>query len=277
MNSLAERIEAQGYVREEACSSQITSIYPVSRVIWANQTAFAEAILAECPGLGKTLFLDNEVQSAALDEARYHECLVHPAMTSATNKRRVLVVGGGEGATVREVLKWPEVQQIVWVDIDEELVLACKEHLQWAPEVYDNPRVSYIPKDIREVLEETTDQFDVILIDLPDPDISANPDSPEVLQNVAFWQGIQRCLAPRGVFATHTGPVRESDGFHWMCRTASLAGLDMSRASRYHTVMSSFQDDWGFLLSCAPQFGEEFPFSPRFLRPSAYWYSFQWP
>jgi spermidine synthase len=276
--TLAERVQAQGYVCEDACSSNITSIYPVQHVYWAKQTPYAEAILAECPGLGKTLFLDNEVQSSASDEARYHECLVHPAMVSAQRRNRVLIVGGGEGATLREVLLWPDVEHVLWVDIDVELVNACRQHLKWASEeVYTDPRVVYRGEDIRTVLAENHQGFDVILIDLPDPDISKAPDSPKVLQNVEFWRGIKRCLAPGGVFATHTGPVRPSDGYDWFVFAANEAGLSMDRCTKYHTVIPSFQDDWGFLLSCAPKYGEEFPFTAKFLTPSAFRYIFMWP
>ncbi len=197
------------YLREEACSSDIVSLYPIQRVLWQKKTPFADAVIAEVPTLGACLFLDGEIQSSAADEDIYHECLVHPAMSAAYRRNRILIVGGGEGATVREVLKWSDVGHVDWVDIDGEVVEACKEHLKWGQaEAYTDARVSYYASDIRQFLQSTSTKYDVILLDLPDPDPEANPVDPEVLMNAEFWVSVGAHLAENGVWATHCGPVR---------------------------------------------------------------------
>jgi spermidine synthase len=98
------------------------------------------------------LFLDKELQSASYDENIYHETLVHPALNCLTHiqNKRVLVIGGAEGATVREVLKWGDsISRVDWVDIDAKLVEVCKRHLQYADaELYNHELVSFYAQDI---------------------------------------------------------------------------------------------------------------------------------
>ncbi len=274
-SELQKDIEAVGFVSEAACSSEIISLYPIERVCWAAKTEFAEAIIAEVPGFGKTLFLDKEIQSAEADEAIYHETLVHPVMLSAPCRHRVLVIGGGEGATVREVLKWSDVQKVVWIDIDGELVEACKEHLKWGIDPLPT-HVTFKAMDIHDFFKVNQEQFDVILIDLPDPDISESPTAESTLQNLRFWRGLNRTLAPTGVFATHCGPIRFShgtdNGINWVRKAARLANCRVEGASEFHTVIPSFQDDWAFIMSCprAPFPAQGLPFSVRFMTPQAY-------
>jgi spermidine synthase len=263
-----------GYIQENACSSDIVSLYPITEIVWKQKTPFADAVIAECPGLGRTLFLDNEVQSSESDEDIYHECLVHPAMSAVTVPKRVLVVGGGEGATVREVLKWTSMESVDWVDIDGDLVEACQIHLGWAPTCKTDPRVSFYPTDIREFLARTNKVYDVILIDLPDPDPEEDPADPECLQNVEFWRQIRSHSC--GVIATHCGPVRRKgpSGYRWFRSVAGQAGIDF--AHPYHAVIPSFQDDWGFCMTAPPTL-QSLPFPVRFLTEKAFRYVFEWP
>ncbi len=273
-------IEAVGQIRENACSSEIISYYPVKRVLWAKRTEFAEAVIAEVPSLGKCLFLDQEIQSAEQDEAIYHECLVHPVMMAAPRHSKVLVIGGGEGATVREVMKWSDVEKVVWIDIDGELVKACREHLDWVPTgVYEDPRVSYKAMDIRIFLKENKDLFDVIIIDLPDPDISLSNRDSDNLQNLEFWRGIKRSLAFDGIFASHVGPTEyftEKNGYSWTIDTAMEAGIPVN-PGKYHMFIPSFQSDWSFLMSHKPRFDKPLPEGLRFLNIPTLKYIFQWP
>lgn len=273
-------IERDGWIREAACSSEIVSMYPVSRVLWAKKTKYAEAVLAICPGLGKTLFLDNEIQSAERDEHIYHECLVHPVMTAAPSRQKVLIVGGGEGATVREVLKWADVEKVMWIDIDKELVNACQEHLGWLPEeLRKDKRVIYKGMDIRDFLKLNEEHYNVVILDLPDPDIRLSVRDPENLQNLDFWRGLRKSMSWDAVFATHVGPTRMPDEpcpFEWTMEGAKEAGISVN-PGKYHAVIPSFQNDWSFLMSCKPRLDRNIPDNCRFLTPSSYRYIFTWP
>jgi spermidine synthase len=244
------------WIREEACSSDVVTWYPVEKVIWKGVTEFQDVVIADVPYFGRCLFLDNEIQSAEVDEDIYHECLVHPAMSAAmqttqTSPLRVLVIGGGEGATVREVLRWDTcVSHITWVDIDGELVRACREHLQWAPaEMYENPKVTYFPMDIRVFFEVCADRFDVILVDLPDPDPAGDE-----LQDGEFWRQVVAHLTATGVVATHTGPIRRRgpSGMTYALEQCEAAGMP-NTPFPYHAAIASFQDDWGFCLFAPEQ------------------------
>lgn len=286
-------MNTQWYFEENACSSDIRSLYPVSHVYWSKTTPFAKALIAECPGLGKTLFLDHEIQSSAYDEDIYHECLVHPVMASVPSgcRKRVLVIGGGEGATVREVLRWSDVEHVDWVDIDGDLVAACRAHLGWVSEtVYTDSRVTYYSEDIRSFFQRGCSEhvhpydnpYDIVIVDLPDPDVEMSCMEDNCLMNLSFWTNIQsRFLAPGGAIVTHCGPVSrntEESGMHWIHHVTHKAGIIMTNEGKYHAVIPSFQDDWAYWMSCPPVF--ELPTSVssslRFLTEKAYRYIFQW-
>jgi len=143
------------------------------------------------------LFLDGIAQSAEHDEFIYHESLVHPAMLLHPNPRSVCIVGGAEGATIREVAKYQNVSRIVMVDIDEELVNVCKQHLQsWSNGAYEDPRLQLHIGDGRKFLEQAEETFDVILVDLNDP----TEDSPAIyLFTQEFYQLVYRRLGKEGI------------------------------------------------------------------------------
>jgi spermidine synthase len=268
------------YMREEACSSEIVSMYPLQQILWKQRTDYAEAVIAEVPRLGTCLFLDREIQSSSSDEDIYHECLVHPVMMSVPSgtRNRVLVIGGGEGATVREVLKWSDVEFVDWVDIDGQVVEACREHMKWGQDAaYTDPRVTYYAEDIRIFLERTEKYWDVIIIDLPDPDPTESPLHCEVLMGYRFWRQIKDHLATGGAWVTHTGPVRRKgpSGADFLQRATAMADFYTTDHTPYHAMIPSFQDDWGYMMNCRPIF-KPLEFPVRFLTLHAYRYIFQW-
>ncbi len=274
-------MESKGnqFLEEDSCSSNIVSLYRVDSIVWSERTKYAEAVLADIKGLGRCLFLDKEIQSASEDEDIYHECLVHPVMMAATSREKVLVIGGGEGATVREVLKWQDVSHVDWVDIDGEVVEACKKYLPWSQEAaYTDPRVHFVAEDIRSFFKRTDTKYNVIIIDLPDPDPEENPLNVDCLLNRAFWQSVQTHLTKGGVWVSHTGPVRRRgpSGAKFIRRATAMADICSLHMTEYHAVIPSFQDDWGWIMSCRSQWCT-LPFPTRFLNYKSFNYIFQWP
>lgn len=270
---------------ETACSADTSSSYSIERCLWAGKTAFGEVVIAKSPVYGKMLFTDGELQSAESDEKIYHEHLVHPIMnaTAGVKEKRVLVVGGGEGATAREVLKWSPtlLKQVVWVDIDQDLVNLCKEHLQYAKTVYDDARLKFICMDARKFLAENTELFDIIILDLPDPDVEYLKEYPEEeeLYSVAFWNLVKKNLSPNGQIATHTGPVSPGkDKGKWR---AGLAWIeDVAKApnsAAYHVNIPSFQSEWGFWMSLTPSHMSRFPEGAFIMDGFAQLQAFSWP
>lgn len=225
----------------EVSESDTRTSYPVSNVVWEGKTNACESvILADSLVFGRMLFLDGELQSASADEHIYHEALVHPAMAGAGTNQRVLVVGGGEGATVREVLRWVP-DHVDWVDIDEELVTLCKEHLRWGSHVFRDPAVHFHAADIRTVLPELG-LYNVIILDLPDPDGDTG-----YLYSDAFWTDINGHLAPDGRLVTHCGPVRPFGNIGAGYQRLRPV-LPMLYSQFYSQMIPSFQSEWGFIL-----------------------------
>jgi spermidine synthase len=242
----------------EVSESDTRTVYQLAQRVWEGSTKFCEKVLiADSPVYGRMLFLDGETQSASADEHIYHETLVHPAMAAHGAPARVLVVGGGEGATVREVLRWPTVTRVDWVDIDGELVDLCREYLEWAPAVYDDPRVRLMRQDIGEALP-ALGTYDVIVVDLPDPD-GGFP----YLYTSLFWEDMRAHLAPTGHLVTHVGPVRPfgNVGEGWQ-RVRWNFGAESTRGCFYSTCIPSFQGEWGFWTWGAQGQSHSFEFAP---------------
>ncbi len=176
----------------------------VGRVLAQGETPYQTYLLYESRGFGKVLMLDAEVQSTERDEYIYHEALVHPAMLAHPEPREVLVVGGGEGATLREVLKHPTVRRAVMVDIDEELVEVARAHMpEWHQGAFDDPRTELVFADARAWLESQKGRFDVIVLDLTDPVGRENP--AKLLYTREFYALVAKRLAPGGVVVTQAG------------------------------------------------------------------------
>jgi spermidine synthase len=159
---------------------------------------------------------------------------------------KVLVVGGGEGATVREVLRWSNVE-VDWVDIDGELVELCERYLNWAPGVRRDPRVHFYAEDICTFLTKKGN-YDVIILDLPDPDGDTG-----YLYSTAFWMDLSAHLVVGGRLVTHVGPVSPvaspgpfGPGYIRVRSLAAVAGLSFLPTGFYRIGIPSFQGDWGF-------------------------------
>ena len=268
-NELMRHLTNNTYT-ESACSADTRTLYNLNTVLWAGSTpSCEEVVIATNPEYGMCLFLDKEIQSSSSDEAIYHEHLVHPVLnaTAAKPAKNVLIVGGGEGATAREVLKWSDssVASVAWVDIDGPLVTLCRRHMAYATDdVYNDPRLTYTAADIRTFLAATETQYDVILLDLPDPDTdSLRHGNADELYSAAFFELIRSHLAAEGVVATHCGPVlpggdpeKRRAGLSWIQETA--VGITAT-GSAYRVYIPSFQGDWGFWMSTPPSSTASFP------------------
>ena len=277
-----------GSYAENAVSADNVTIYKINDCYWAGSSPYCEEIvIAKSPVYGNVLFLDRELQSAQSDEALYHEHLVQPVMnaTADVREKRVLIVGGGEGATAREVLKWSpdSVKEVVWVDIDGGLVELCRRYLGWADDhVYNDSRLTYYAEDIRSFFSSDKSQYDVIILDLPDPDCDDLKKSDEdesgnyLLYGYQFMSHVRNHLrGPRAV-VSHCGPIRpgEMEGIHWMMRAGGHG-----HGFAYHTVIPSFQGAWGFWMSVAPRtFDTSYPASKMHIMDGeAQTTAFLWP
>lgn len=153
---------------EELCSDSVKSSYPYDDVIVSKRTSVQKVDLLRSSEYGKMLFLDGEGQSSSLDEGMYHEMLVHPILTSVSRAKSVLIIGGGEGATLREVVKYKNLEKIVMVDYDAELIEIFKKHCpEYSAGAYEDPRVELRIESIWDYLKNDV-KFDVVICDLND-------------------------------------------------------------------------------------------------------------
>lgn len=169
----------------------------VKETLYSGRSEYQHIEVLDTEALGRTLTLDGIFMTSEGDEHYYHEMLVHPAMNTAPRRRRVLVLGGGDGGTVREILRHPDVEEVVMVEIDEQVVQVCKEHLPTIGTAWDDPRLELRFEDaIEYVTAKDVDPFDVVFLDGTDP---VGPGV--VLYEESFYAGCKRVLAKDGVFA----------------------------------------------------------------------------
>ncbi|MEO0198733.1 MAG: methyltransferase domain-containing protein [candidate division WOR-3 bacterium] len=147
----------------------VTVHYNIEKILCEKQSEFQNILVGEIKGFGKALFLNSILQSVKLDEEIYHETLVHPPFFFHPSPESVLILGGGEGATLREVLKYP-LKKVVMVDIDQDVVEISKKFLpEWSNGAYKDPRVELVFDDALNFVSKTSEKFDIIISDLTDP------------------------------------------------------------------------------------------------------------
>ncbi|MBX2812153.1 MAG: polyamine aminopropyltransferase [Myxococcales bacterium] len=169
----------------------------VERSLFAGQSAFQKVEIFETARFGRALAIDGLFMTSERDEAHYHELLVQPAMCTSPCIHNVLIIGGGDGGSAREVLSHPEVQRCVMVEIDGMVVDASKKYLPQIGPAWNDPRLELRIEDGIKYVGEASDQsFDVVLLDGSDPVGPA-----EGLFNGSFYKEVARILKPDGVFA----------------------------------------------------------------------------
>jgi spermidine synthase len=217
----------------------------VTKVLAYKKTPFQEMYIVETGAYGKGLVLDGKWQSCTGDEFLYHEPLVHPAMICHGAPKKVLVLGGGEGATIREILRWNTVEQVTMVDIDGDVVEACREHLpEMHQNAFDDPRTNLVIGDALEVLDNTTEQWDVIISDLSDP-IESGPSFQ--LFTKEYFEKAKRVLAPGGFFVLQAGPVSPSE-LKLHARLVKTMQAVFSNAHSFASAVPTYAVPWGFIV-----------------------------
>jgi spermidine synthase len=219
--------------------------YVLSNSLYSGQSKFQTIQVVESPKFGKMLILDGKIQSAALDEHIYHEALVHPAMLLHPHPRRILILGGGEGATLREVLRYRRVEEAVMVDLDEEVVTLCRRYLpEWSGWAFEDPRARIVFEDARDYLQRTTGRFDVILQDITD---AVTGDFAE-----AYYQILRQRLADGGILAMQALELNLGDHAGHR-RVREEVGRVFPTLRSYRAYIPSFRADWGFVLVTAAE------------------------
>lgn len=194
---------------------------------------------------GVRLFLNGNLQFHSRDEYRYHEALVHPALAAHGAPRRVLVLGGGDGMAVREVLRHPGVEQVTLVELDPRMTRLFAEHpmlTRLNGDALRSPRLKVVNADAFGWLEASPDSFDVIVIDFPDPTNFALGK----LYTTSFYALVDQHLAASGYAVVQTtSPLIARQSYWTVARTLEAVGLTVTP---YHAHVPSF-GEWGFLIA----------------------------
>lgn len=220
----------------------------VQQVVHAGRTAHALAEIVDTGAFGRVLVLDGMTMSAAADEAAYHEALVAPPFIFAEKPaRRVAIIGGGEGATLREVLRFPQVERCVMVDIDGELVELCRRHLPtWSAGAFADPRAELRIEDALHFLADAAERgerFDLILSDLPEAETTGPL---AALYSPAFFALIKRCLSADGMYCGQIGSLQMPDNVLGPQAILATGRAAFGSITAYSRFIPSFGAEWIF-------------------------------
>jgi spermidine synthase len=253
-------------------SNQLVSMaeeeqYGGERVVMARSTPYQRIVITRSSGGSFKLHLNGHLQFSSLDEYRYHEALVHPAMLSVKSPERVLIMGGGDGLAMREVLRYPSVKKVKLVDLDPGMTRLSERYSQLAmlnEYSYRDSRVEVENMDAyiwvqRE--EEDSKPYDVVIIDFPDP----HNFSLGKLYTSRFYRLLKKKLAPDAAIGIQcTSPLWAPKTFWCIVRTMEAAGF---KVKPYHVAVPTFFGIWGYSLAKQTDF-EPPTKAPRNLRRS---------
>ena len=231
---------------EEYLTPSLLQLVAIRETLFSGKTRFQQVQVLDTFDFGRCLILDDKTQSSEADEFVYHEALVHPALVTHSNPVTVFIAGGGEGATLREALAHNTVKRVVMVDLDGEVVDICRRFLpNHHRGAFDDPRVELHFRDAKQYLETTDDTYDVIIIDLPDPQ-EEGPAS--FLYTQSFYSLLRRRLNPGGMVAVQSEPCMAGNLKAFTAISNTLESV-FPRVFPYHAMVPSFSFDWGFNLA----------------------------
>lgn len=227
----------------EPINDQSVFGFRFDRRLLSTRTAFQQLELLESRQLGRTLRLDGRFMTSEADEFFYHEALVHPAAIAHPSPERVLILGGGDGGAAEEVLKHPSVQRITLVDLDPAVIEVARRELATIHRgSLDDERVQVRCEDGEAFVRGTEELFDLVLLDLTDPETPAGP-----MYTRAFMESVRRVLAPGGAVVLHLGaPFYEREQVRGL-----LASLKTSfrKVSPYGVHIPLYGAYWGLAVA----------------------------
>lgn len=233
-----------GFVQSERALALSDKTLHSGTILHAEQSRYQRIVVSEAGG-DVRLFLNGHLQFSSRDEARYHEALVHPALSLASRRARVMIGGGGDGLAAREVLRWPDVELITLVDLDPRMteLFASDSRLAGLNQgSLRSARVRVENDDALSYLRRGKELFDVVILDFPDPTNYAVGK----LYSLEFYRALAQRLAPAGVAVVQaTSPLFARSAFWCIERTLVGAGF---RTLPYHVLVPSF-GEWGFVLA----------------------------
>lgn len=233
-----------GFVASDRILAFTESMTYPDKIVYATSSPYQRIILTR-NARDFRLFLNGNLQFSSADEYRYHEALVHPGLNAVPQAQQVLVLGGGDGLAVREILRYPGVEQVTLVDLDPEMTRIFSSHasLKKLNEgALLSPKVKVINADAFQWLKANTQKFDFVVIDFPDP---SNYSIGKLYTNT-FYRLLHRSLSARGLAVIQATSPFVAPRSYW-CVVNTLASEGFTTAP-YHAHVPSF-GDWGFVLA----------------------------
>lgn len=192
-------VSKQAHWFTEKQSSDLKWSCRIKRTLFSKQSSFQQIDIYETEAFGRMLVLDGVVMTTEKDEFAYHELLTHVALNTHKSPKHILVIGGGDGGAIREVLRYPMVQRVVLAEIDEEVVKAAKEFFPTLSSGFTDPRVEIRFVDGAEFIKGKNQEFDIIFIDNSEP---IGPSTP--LFEHSFYKRVYDALKPDGLMVAQT-------------------------------------------------------------------------
>ncbi len=187
----------------ETLFDDYTQIFNVDKIYYENKTEHQHLIIFHNAKFGRVMILDGIVQTTERDEFIYHEMLAHVPILSHGSVKRVLIIGGGDGGMLREVLRHRSISEVVMVEIDATVIDISKKYLpNHAQGAFEDPRFRLVISDGAQFVKETRETFDIVITDSTD---AIGPG--KVLFSHAYYKNCQRCLKEGGILVTQNGVV----------------------------------------------------------------------
>lgn len=219
---------------EEILYPEYGQRFQIESVLFESKTEHQHLIIFKNAVFGRVMALDGIIQTTEKDEFIYHEMLAHVPILAHGEAKKVLIIGGGDGGMLREVLRHKTVEQAIMVEIDETVIDMCREYLpSHSAGAFDDPRTNVVIADAAKFVNETDQRFDIIISDSTDP---VGPG--EVLFTSAFYEGCQRILNPGGILVTQNG----------------VAYMQMEEVKTTHQRLSPLFRDAGFYCAAVPTY-----------------------
>jgi spermidine synthase len=253
-----------GFIYSEKFMSMAEASTFQEPVIFSTSTPYQRIVIT---GGGKDvrLFLNGNLQFSSRDEYRYHEALVHPAMASLKDPKDILVLGGGDGMAVRELLKYTSIQSITLVDLDKEMTKLFREQqmlVRLNKNSLSDPKVTIINADAFAWLQTCFKHFDCIIVDFPDP----SNFSLGKLYSDTFYKALKNVLDPEGLMVIQsTSPYYAKNSYWCVVNTLRAVGF---QTTPYHAYVPSF-GDWGYVIASLSTFnpGTHYPDGLQYVSP----------
>ncbi|MES2837026.1 MAG: polyamine aminopropyltransferase [Bacteroidota bacterium] len=233
-----------GFVFSNKIQSMAETISFNENIIFSKSSPYQRIILTSEKGVTK-LYLNNNLQFSSNDEYRYHEALVHPGLSKIKNPENILILGGGDGLALREVLKYPSVKSIKLIDLDNSIthLFNTSEPLKKLNNnSLSSSKLQVINTDAFKWIKETKEKFDFIIIDFPDP----SNFSVGKLYSTMFYKEIKKVLNQGGLFVVQSTSPFFARKSYW-CINNTIASLGFQTIP-YHLYLPSF-GDWGYVLA----------------------------